>query len=513
MKKIILTLFTAIAFINVNGQCNSNPISNNGASGTLSFSDSSSVSNTFSTNYSVSYLWDFGDGFTSTQQSPCHTYGDLSNVSFPLYATLTVTYFDSTTINYCIDTDSVPVTIFINPCLYGDLQISVSGNNLSADWTYSIGGTSGCANNYPSTYLWSNGDTTQTTSVNSPGTYTCTVTTTTGCVYTSTYSYNGSLTLTFDCSQMDIFEANDDYNVLSFQSSYINNNVFPELIDSLSFWEAYTPDGNVCGLYPMMWQGAPSTMSFQNSNFNGVPSDSMYICHYAYLYDSLYQFNNGNNGSTQLGSICYDCELFIWVVDEWIPSVANTTWDCDPIIGCYDAGPSGGGAFTSYAACDAFCSSSWSISYCDSLEVSVVGSSADSITLGTNLSLLGFTGTSQYEWTEFTNNGFGSINTSATPTFAINIGDTNVYLLQLTIADNSGMNWICIYPTLVFWDGSSWIALRTSQPTSLNPETIFNARKLLRITDVIGRETTFKANEVQFYIYDDGSIEKKYIID
>ena len=75
------------------------------------------------------------------------------------------------------------------------------------------------------------------------------------------------------------------------------------------------------------------------------------------------------------------------------------------------------------------------------------------------------------------------------------------------------MNWICIYPTLVFWDGSSWIALRTSQPTSLNPETIFNARKLLRITDVIGRETTFKANEVQFYIYDDGSIEKKYIID
>jgi hypothetical protein len=512
MKKIILIIFTAIASINIHAQCNSNPISNNGASGTINFSDSSTVSNSFSTNYSVSYLWDFGDGFTSTQQSPCHTYGDLSNVSFPLYTTLTVTYFDSTNINYCVDTDSVQIYLLTNPCNYGSLQISPSGSNLTANWTYSIGGTSGCGNNYPSTYLWSNGDTSQTISVNSPGTYACTVTTTTGCVYTSTYSYNGSLNLTFDCSQMDIFEANDDYNVLSFQSSYINNNVFPELIDSLSFWEAYTPDGNVCGLYPMMWQGVPSTMSFQNSNFNGVPSDSMYICHYAYLYDSLYQFNNGNNGSTQLGSICYDCELFIWVVDEWILAVANTTWDCDPIIGCYDAGPSGGGAFTSYAACDAFCSNSWSSNtYCDSLQVAVIGSTADSITFGTNVSLLGLPGIPQFEWTEWSNNVAGAVDTSATPTFAINIGDTNIYLLQLTIVDSMGMNWICIYPTLVFWDGGSWIALRTSQPTSVNPETVYNEKKLVKIVDLLGRETQFKLNEILLYLYDDGTTEKKMI--
>jgi PKD repeat protein len=176
MKKLILILFTAIAFINVQAQCNSNPISDNGASGTVNFSDSSSVTPGWSTNYSVSYLWAFGDGTTSTQQNPCHTYGDLSNVSFPLYATLTVTYFDSTTINYCIDTDSVQVYILMNPCVYGDLQISASGANLSANWTYNIGGSSGCANNYLDTYLWSNGDTTQTISVNSPGTYTCTVT-------------------------------------------------------------------------------------------------------------------------------------------------------------------------------------------------------------------------------------------------------------------------------------------------------------------------------------------------
>ncbi|MEJ6776961.1 MAG: hypothetical protein QNK85_06520, partial [Crocinitomicaceae bacterium] len=157
MKKITLILFFALVSINLQAQCNSNPISDNGASGTLNFSDSSSVTPGWSLNYSVSYLWAFGDGTTSTQQNPCHTYGDLSNVSFPLYATLTVTYFDSTTINYCIDTDSVPVTILMNPCNYGLLQISASGANLSADWTYNVGGSGGCANNYPDTYLWSNG--------------------------------------------------------------------------------------------------------------------------------------------------------------------------------------------------------------------------------------------------------------------------------------------------------------------------------------------------------------------
>ena len=62
MKKLILTLFTAIAFLNAQAQCNSNPISDNGGSGTLNFSDSSSVSTGWSLNYSVSYLWDFGDG-------------------------------------------------------------------------------------------------------------------------------------------------------------------------------------------------------------------------------------------------------------------------------------------------------------------------------------------------------------------------------------------------------------------------------------------------------------------
>ena len=107
----------------------------------------------------------------------------------------------------------------------------------------------------------------------------------------------------------------------------------------------------------------------------------------------------------------------------------------------------------------------------------------------------------------------GNTDTSPTPSFAISIGDTNLYLLELTIIDNSGMSWICLYPTLVYFDGGSWIALRTSQPGTTGidnlGQTISN-RKLLKIVDIMGRETEFKRNEVLFYMYDDGSTEKKF---
>ena len=49
-------------------QCDSNPVLLSGSGGTVYFADSSFVSPGWSTNYSASYLWDFRDGFTSTQK-------------------------------------------------------------------------------------------------------------------------------------------------------------------------------------------------------------------------------------------------------------------------------------------------------------------------------------------------------------------------------------------------------------------------------------------------------------
>ena len=53
---------------------------------------------------------------------------------------------------------------------------------------------------------------------------------------------------------------------------------------------------------------------------------------------------------------------------------------------------------------------------------------------------------------------------------------------------------------------------------TLNPTTgivnINNSQKtLLRITDILGRETKENRRKTLFYIYDDGTIEKKVIIE
>ena len=37
--------------------------------------------------------------------------------------------------------------------------------------------------------------------------------------------------------------------------------------------------------------------------------------------------------------------------------------------------------------------------------------------------------------------------------------------------------------------------------------------KLFKVTDILGRETKVTKNEALFYIYDDGTVEKKIIIE
>ena len=95
MKNLILNFLTTICFLNVQAQCTADfTYVQNGP--TTYFTDLSTINPSWSTNYSVSYLWDFGDGNTSTLQNPSHTYSN------GLYSPcLTVTYFDSVIMNFC----------------------------------------------------------------------------------------------------------------------------------------------------------------------------------------------------------------------------------------------------------------------------------------------------------------------------------------------------------------------------------------------------------------------------
>ncbi len=504
MKKIILIFFTIIAFINVQAQCNSNPYLSAGSSGgTVNFADSSTILSGWSTNFSVSYLWDFRDGTTSTQQNPCHTFGDLSNLTSN-YITLTVTYFDSTTSNFCQDIDSVYVLFWINPCVYGDLQILASGSNLTANLSYS---TSICSNAYPNSYSWSTGDTTQTISINATGTYTCTVISNVGCVYTSTYSYNGSFTPTFDCNLIDFNELNNNFDTLTIFSNYLNNN-FPEVIDSLSFWEAYSTDGNVNLLGPLY----ANPISFVNiGGFSGLASDTFIVCANVFLYDSLYQHNL--QASPPVGSACSTCDTIAWDGTSWITVTPVPSYDCDPILGCYYAGPAGtgGGQYASLSDCQNIC-----YVLCDSVNLSITNvvnmtTTSDSITIGSNVSSLTTTGV-DFEWIDW--NGAGAtLSTDSVFSFVINNLDTAFYILKLELSDNNFNTWVCYYPVLVYWDNSQYVSLRVSNPMTANfsEYSIFKSTKLLKIVDVYGREVTNATNQVLFYIYDNGYVEKKML--
>ena len=103
MKKIFLILILIITtlFVNAQSPCQADFSHITNGPGTIVFSDLSTINPTWSTNYSVTWDWDLGDGNYSTQQNPTHTYASPGPNNGWYWACLTVTYFDSTTINTC----------------------------------------------------------------------------------------------------------------------------------------------------------------------------------------------------------------------------------------------------------------------------------------------------------------------------------------------------------------------------------------------------------------------------
>ena len=119
MKKLLLTASAALTILFAQAQQCQADFSYMQNGPTTIFTDLSTINSGWSTNYSVTWEWDFGDGTISTQQNPVHTYTN-NGIYTPC---LTVTYFDSTIINYCISVycdslligNSIPASWDCNP--------------------------------------------------------------------------------------------------------------------------------------------------------------------------------------------------------------------------------------------------------------------------------------------------------------------------------------------------------------------------------------------------------------
>jgi PKD repeat protein len=181
----------------------------------------------------------------------------------------------------------------------------------------------------------------------------------------------------------------------------------------------------------------------------------------------------------------------------------TATWDCDPVTGCYDPG-TGLGQYTSLSACQTVCSSVPS-SPCDSMtaagsqsqltmQINNINIYVDYwVTTAPDMTILGEDSMAishnVYNMNPITSQPYDTIITCLTYT----MNSTNVMTCCVT--------WI--------WDGSFWAKIGSA--TSIE-EINSTDKKLIKIVDILGRDTDYKSNELLFYIYDDGTIEKKYNI-
>jgi len=177
------------------------------------------------------------------------------------------------------------------------------------------------------------------------------------------------------------------------------------------------------------------------------------------------------------------------------------SWDCNPTTGCYDPG-TGLGTYTSLSSCQSNCQLQM-ISPCDSIDI--VGSQSQltmEVMSGTNVNSPLYIVTTDF-------NGYIVGEDSLTwthdawPIMAL----TDSIITCITYVNGVDTLTCCVE---FFWNGSFWAKM--GSVTSIGEIGSFD-KKLIKVVDILGRETSINSNQTLFFIYEDGTIEKRYIID
>ena len=97
---------------------------------------------------------------------------------------------------------------------------------------------------------------------------------------------------------------------------------------------------------------------------------------------------------------------------------------------------------------------------------------------------------------------------NTTDTFKLNPLLVGTYLFDLTLSNGSGGP-----PCTAGIVPSDNDIITFNVVSSVGIEEHSTNKKLLKITDILGREAKGTKNEVLFYIYDDGTVEKRIVIE
>ena len=185
--------------------------------------------------------------------------------------------------------------------------------------------------------------------------------------------------------------------------------------------------------------------------------------------------------------------------------IPTPSWDCNS-TGCYDPG-TGMGQYTTLAACQAICVSTVS-NACDSMTLVSVGASGSPQTILMAQVPISFMDI--HYWITTAPDGTVLNEDSLWNTHQINNNaGYDTLNICITYIDNNTFNTCCV---TWIWDSNLGVWAKMGSITSIGEIDLFD-KKLIKVVDVLGRETSINSNETLFFIYEDGTIEKRYIID
>jgi hypothetical protein len=196
------------------------------------------------------------------------------------------------------------------------------------------------------------------------------------------------------------------------------------------------------------------------------------------------------------------CFSQYWDGSSWAVSGGASTpsWDCGT-TGCYDPG-TGIGQYTTLAACQAVCSSTVS-NLCDSMIVN--GSLNQPI-----FEVVGVNTFIDY-WVTTSNDGvLFQEDSMSTFHMVYNFGTQAYDTLTTCITYGMGTTTTCCVEWI--WDANSGLWAKMGSVTSMEEIYSFD-KKLIKVVDVLGRESKGLKNQSLFYIYDDGTVEKRIILE
>ena len=286
-------------------------------------------------------------------------------------------------------------------------------------------------------------------------------------------------------------------------------------ISIIDYWITTAPDGTVLG-EDSLW----NQHSVFNYNPTGSPYDTILTCLFTMNTTCCLTYVwNGNAWTVPGGNPtpswdcpinmpggCYDPatgagQYSTLAACQAVCGTPTPSWDCDPVSGCYD--PNNGlGQYTTLASCQSICQSQI-VSPCDSIDI--VGSQSQltmEVMSGTNVNSPLYIVTTDF-------NGYIVGEDSLTwthdawPIMAL----TDSIITCITYVNGVDTLTCCVE---FFWNGSFWAKMGSF--TSIGEIGSLD-KKLIKVVDVLGRETTINSNQTLFFIYEDGLIEKRYIID